>query len=108
MGTILRNTSGGNAARMYRWNGDIMRTPIAVRILPDQKKICQIGDPRSADSMGYLRSGFQAANTYIASVQSVGYQLVNQWMNGTPQWLDAWGGHDPEFVWYQGAYATGA
>lgn len=108
MGTIVRNGGSGTAARIYRWNDLILRTPIVKRILPDQKKICQLGDPMTADSQGYLRGGFQASNTYITSVQSVGYQLVNHWINGTPQWLDAWGNHDPEFVWYQGAYATGA
>lgn len=108
MGTIIRNGGSGTAARIYRWNNLILRTPIVKRILPDQKKICQIGDPRSADSGGYLRAGFQGSNTYITTVQSVGYQLVNQWINGTPLWLDASGNHDPEFVWYQGAYATGA
>lgn len=58
--------------------------------------------------MGYLRAGFQGGNTYTTTVQSVGYQLVNQWINGTPLWLDASGNHDPEFIWYQGAYATAA
>ena len=104
----MRNGGSGTAARIYRWNDLILRTPIVKRILPDQKKICQIGDPRTADSMGYLRGGFIGSGTYINVVQSVGYQLVNQWINGTPQWLDASGNHDPEFVWYQGAYATAA
>ena len=29
-------------------------------------------------------------------------------INGTPRWLDASGTHDPEYVWYQGAYSTSA
>lgn len=27
-------------------------------------------------------------------------------LNGTPLWRNGNGPHDPEFVWYQGAYAT--
>lgn len=108
MGTIVRNNGSGTAARIYRWNDLILRTPIVKRILPDQKKICQIGDPRTADAQGYLRGGFIGSGTYINVVQSVGYQLVYHWINGTPLWLDASGNHDPEFVWYQGAYATAA
>lgn len=105
----MRNTASGSAARMYRWNDYILRSPIIKRILPDQKKICQIGEPRSADSMGYLRAGFQAGNTWNTSVQACGYQVINHLINGTPRWLDAsTGNHDPELVWYQGAYATGA
>lgn len=108
MSTIIRNTASGGAAQIYRYNGSILRTPLTIRVLPDQKKICQIGEPRSADNMGYLRAGFQVNYTYAATVESVGYRLVNEIVNGTPQWLDASGNHDPEFVWFQGAYATGA
>lgn len=108
MSTIIRNTASGGAAQIYRYNGSILRTPVTLRVTPDQKKICQIGDPRSADNMGYLRAGFQGGNTYQTTVESVGYQLLYQIVNGTPQWLDASGNHDPEFVWFQGAYATGA
>ena len=108
MSTIIRNTASGTSARIYRWNDLILRTPIIKRIMPDQKKICQIGDPRTADSTGSLRGGFHGNNTYSNTVESVGHQVLNFMINGRPQWVDASRNHDPEFVWYQGAYSTSA
>ena len=108
MSKIIRNTATGAAARMYRWNGYILRTPITLHLLPDQKKIYQIGDESTRGADGYLHGGFRGGNTYYTTVEQVGYQLVNHMINGTPLWLDASGSHDPEYVWYQGAYSTSA
>lgn len=106
MGIIIRNAqTNGTIGRKV---DTILRTPIVKRIYPDQKKICQIGDPRTADATGALRGGFHASTTYSNDVQAVGYQMVNFMINGQPQWIDASQNHDPEFVWYQGAYATSA
>ena len=103
MSRIIRKTGG----KIYRWNGNILRTPIVIRLQPDQKKVCQIGDPRSKVG-DVIKSGFVGSTTWYNSVQSVGYQMLNYMMNGSPAWIDAWGAHDPEFVWYQGAYSTSA
>lgn len=106
MGVIIRNSqSNGTIARRV---DTILRTPIIKRIFPDQKKICQIGDPKSIDSAGYITTGYQGGSTYESVVENVGYQMINQLINGQPRWLDASSAHDPEFVWYQGAYATSA
>lgn len=102
MSTILRD----NNNVIWRWNNQILRSPIVMTLLPDQKKIYQIGDPRSLGSDGYLHNGFRYNGTSRTAVVTVGRNLVNQMINGTPRWLDASGPHDPEFVWYQGAYST--
>lgn len=106
MGVIIRNSQyNGTIGRKV---DTIIRTPIIVSILPDQSKICQIGDPRTADGMGYLRGGFHGNSTWYNSVESVGYQMINQLINGSPTWMDASGAHEPEMIWYQGAYASSA
>lgn len=73
MSKIIRNTATGAAARMYRWNGYILRTPITLHLLPDQKKIYQIGDESTRGADGYLHGGFRGGNTYYTTVEQVGY-----------------------------------
>ena len=77
-----------------------------IKVLPDQKKIYQIGDPVTTGSDGYLHGGFRYSGTSRTSVRTVGYKLLQRMVDGEPLWLDASGPHDPEFVWYQGAYCT--
>lgn len=89
-------------------NDAILRTPIIKRLTPDQWKIYQVADPHSVGTGGYATGGWQGSNTYGSVVTSVGYQMVYDMIYANHQWLDAAGAHDPEMVWYQGAYATGA
>ena len=103
MSNLVCNTA--SPSHFYKRDGHLVRTPIKVRLQPDEKKIYQIGDQRTADQLGYLHSGFRISYTNVESVQQAGYMLVNQMLNGTPYWLDASGPHKPEFVFYQGAYA---
>ena len=84
-----------------------MRTPLTIRLKPDQKKIYRIGNP--ATNIGSEpRHGYVYTGTYPDAVKIVGYRLVNRMINEQPPWLDASGVHDPEFVWYQGAYCSSA
>lgn len=103
MSSLIRNT--GSNSRLGRRSNLLLRTPIVLKLKPDQKKIYQVGEPSSAQG-GYLRTGFRYSGTNIEAVQTVGYRLVHHMITGTPSWLDASGPHDPEFVWYQGAYST--
>ena len=106
MGFLIRqNISGAKLAR-HASQKLLLRTPITVTLNPDDKWILQIGDPRSIGYDEYLHSGFTGGGTYWTTVQSVGGQLIYEMLNGTPLWRVANGPHDPEFVWYQGAYAT--
>ena len=104
MSTIV--STAQNGGNILRWNNHILRTPFLMKILPDQKKVYQIGDRRTVGSDGYLHGGFRRGGTSRSDVINVGYQLINYMINGEPLWLDASGPHDPEFVWYQGAYCT--
>ena len=106
MSTILRNTASGTSARMYRWNSKILRTPITFRIRPDQKKIYMIGNPATNNAAGEPTHGFVYQGIDLTAVRIVGWRLINRMINEQPPWLDASGAHDPEFVWYQGAYST--
>ena len=104
MAHLVCNTA--NPRHLYKRDGHLVRTPIKIRLQPDEKKIYQIGDQRTADQLGYLHSGFRITYTDEYYVKQAGSLLVNQMINGTPRWFDASGPHKPEFVWYQGAYAT--
>jgi len=108
MSVILRNTASGSSSKMYRWNNYILRSPIIKRILPDQKKICQFGDPRTVAPSGELTGGYRGSGTDSYTVTNVGYQMLNYMVNGQPTWVNAASSHDPELVWYQGAYSTSA
>ena len=44
-----------------------------MKILPDQKKVYQIGDRRTVGSDGYLHGGFRRGGTSRSDVINVGY-----------------------------------
>ena len=80
MGVIIRNSqSNGTIGRKV---DTIIRTPITKRIYPDQKKICQIGDPHTIDSGGGLRGGYKLNGTWSEVVERVGYNMLNYMING--------------------------
>lgn len=106
MGFLIRqNISGAKLARHASQNL-LLRTPITLTLNPDDKWVLQMGDPRSIGADEYLHGGFSGGGTNWTTVQNVGFQLINEIINGTPPWRNANGPHDPEFVWYQGAYST--
>lgn len=106
MGFLIRQNIFGARLARHASQNLLLRTPITITLNPDQNKVLQIGDPRTMDSRGYLHSGFTGGGTYWSTVRSVGGQLIYQMIHGTPLWADASGAHDPEFMWYQGAYST--
>lgn len=65
-----------------------------------------IGNPATNNAAGEPTHGFVYSGIDLTAVRIVGYRLVNRMINEQPAWLDASGAHDPEFVWYQGAYST--
>ena len=62
----------------------MLRTPIITTLNPDQKKVYQIGDPKKRAWDGYSTGGFTGDTTAASVVNSVGYQLINEALNGTP------------------------
>ena len=106
MGFLIRqNISGAKLAR-HASQKLLLRTPITVTLNPDDKWVLQIGDPRSIGADEYLHGGFSGGGTWWETVRSVGGILIYEMINGTPLWRNGNGPHDPEFVWYQGAYST--
>lgn len=106
MGMLIRTTATNGRLTRHSAQKLLLRTPIITTLTPDQKKVYQIGDPKKHAWDGYSTGGFTGGTTDASVVNSVGYQLINEALNGTPLWLDASGPHDPEMVWYQGAYST--
>ena len=106
---VCSNVSTARSRHLYKSNdGHLVRTPIIKRLNPDQWKIYQVFPPAAVGTGGYATGGWQGGNTYSTTVTSVCYQMVYDMIYANHQWLDAAGAHDPEMVWYQGAYATGA
>lgn len=105
MGTIIRNGST-SSSRMYRYNDLILRTPIVLNLAPYERTYYSVAGSYSAGlpNTGYIRS-LSYANT-----QGVGSDCVKAALNptGSQIWRVVSNSHDPEFVWYQGSYATSA
>lgn len=106
MGILIRTSPTNGSLTRHRTQNLLLRTPIITTLNPDQRKVYQIGDPNKRAWDGYSTGGFTGGTTDSYVVNNVGYQLINEALNGTPLWLDASGSHDPEMVWYQGAYST--
>lgn len=105
MSSLIRNIAP-QFTYLARRGNTLLRTPIIARLKPDQKKLYQCGNPATVDAGGFQRSGWIGQGTDAETVTNVGFRLLEYAVNGTPAWIDASGPHDPEFVWYQGAYST--
>ena len=103
---VCSNVSTVRQRHLYKRDGHLVRTPITLRLKPDQKKIYMIGNPATNNSAGEPTHGFVYSGVDAYAVRIVGYRLVNRMIYEQVSWLDASGAHDPEFVWYQGAYST--
>ena len=107
MGILIRNKESNGKLARHSSLKLLLRTPIVVTLNPDTRDLLQFGNPRTLDAAGYCTQGFTGGTRDAYVVQNVGYQLINHMLNGTPRWMKATGGtHDPEYVWYQGAYST--
>jgi hypothetical protein len=107
MGILIRSTSSPSRLARHSSERLLLRTPIITTLNPDERDLLQFGDPAKLDQLGYAHGGYTGGTTDSYVVQNVGHQLINQMVNGSPRWMKASAGtHDPEFVWYQGAYST--
>ena len=105
MATIIRNGSTAGS-RMYRYNSLILRTPIILNLAPYERTYYSVA---GAYSGGYPNTGFIRTLSY-GNTQLVGSDCVKAALNptGSQVWRTVTNSHDPEFVWYQGDYATSA
>ena len=100
-----------NGAHLLRRSSHLVRTPIRVTVplVCDEMAAYQVAD---VYSNGWPAGGFIDYATY-SNVQYAGYRMLCAYRdhsdpNGRVIWRIVTTSHNPEFVWYQGAYATSA
>lgn len=109
MGTIISNGS-----LMYRYGSPalILRTPIHIKLKPDQRAVYQVcGRYSKQGNVWWPNGGFIAKNPNTGDVRQVGADCVSAALHPADQrqtWRSVTSTHDPETCWYQGAYATSA
>ena len=101
----------GNGTKLYRRASKLVRTPITITLQPDQRAVYRCaGVWKQQGSVWWPDGGFVAQNT-MANVASVGYDCLQAYAQHSDTrvgWSTVNTSHDPETVWYHGAYATGA
>ena len=105
----------GNGTNLYRRTSNagarLVRTPISINLNPDQMAVYQVpGTWKQSGNVWWPDGGFIDTNT-ISNIQAVGFNCLNAFISHSDQrigWGPVTGGHLPETVWYQGAYATSA
>ena len=95
----------------YKKSGHLVRTPITINLNPDQRAVYQVaGKYRQDGDVWWADEGFVAQGT-VTNTRQMGYDCLQALTNHS-DWRMGWGivnqSHDPEMVWYQGAYATSA
>lgn len=105
----------GNGSHLLRRivsnRGHLVRTPIRISLRPDDRAWYAVAG--TYNSGGWPLTGYIAQDSYN-NVIAVGGQCIEAYgrpITSRPQYwrqVGASSGHDPEFVWYQGAYATSA
>lgn len=96
---------------LYKKSGHLVRTPITITLQPDQMAVYQVaGSYRAEGSVWWADAGFIAQGT-VANTRQMGYDCLQALLNHN-DWRQNWQyittSHKPEFVWYQGGYATSA
>lgn len=95
----------------YKKSGHLVRTPITITLQPDERAVYQVaGTYRQEGSVWWADGGFIAQGT-VANVREMGYNCLQALLSHGDwrmDWQQVTGSHDPEMVWYQGAYATSA
>lgn len=104
MGKIISN---GNSHRICRYSGSILRTPLTLALSPDDRAYYSVAGGYSGSNPN---TGWILPLNYNNCVQ-VGSDCIKCALNPTTPsqyWRQVTNNHDPEFVWYQGAYSTSA
>ena len=95
----------------YKKSGHLVRTPITITLQPDERAVYQVaGSYRQEGSVWWADTGFIAQGT-VANANQMGYDCLQALFahgDWRMDWQNVASSHDPEMVWYQGAYATSA
>ena len=98
----------GNGSHLYRRDSHLVRTPIKLSLTPDDRAYYSVaGEYTDAH---WPAHGFIEQNTYD-NVWAMGAACIQAYLNPTSalqMWRQVSSSHDPETVWYQGAFATSA
>ena len=103
MGTLVANGS-----TLYRRSSKLVRTPITLTLQPVEMAYYSVAG--SYNNQQLPNTGFIAEDTE-ANVKAVGYNMLQAYNNPRDSrqiWRQATTAHQPETVWYQGAFATSA
>ena len=98
-----------NGTHLLRRSSHLVRTPIGVPLACDEMAVYQVADNYTN---GWPSGGFIDQATYW-TVQTTGRKMLDAYVNhystrGNIIWRKVTTSHQPEFAWYQGAYATSA
>ena len=105
------NSLIGNGVNLYRRNGNLVRSPIVVNVQPSSRAYYAIagGYVNELPRYGFNRNILNEGST-LSATRICGENMTNAYFN-IPQyqrWRSVNTAHDPECVWYQGAYSTSA
>ena len=97
----------GNGTNLYRRNGYLVRTPIIINLNPSDR--AWYGCAGRYDSANWPTGGFIESLTYNNNIK-VGADCIYVYQHPSNKmyWRQVTSAHDPETVWYQGAYSTTA
>lgn len=94
--------------KFYKRDDHLVRTPIKIKLQPDQRAYYSVAG--SYTSSSWPNTGFIESSTYN-NVIAMGANCISHLRsprNALQMWRNVSTAHDPEMVWYQGAYATSA
>jgi len=97
-----------NGNTLYRRSSMLVRTPITLTLQPVEMAYYSVAGTYGSNN--YPDTGFIAENT-LANVKQMGYEMLRQYASPTDPrqiWRQVNTSHQPETVWYQGAFATSA
>ena len=101
----------GNGVNLYRRNNNLVRSPIVVRVQPSARAYYAVagGYVKELPRYGFHRNILNDASTLTAT-RICGEQMTDAYFNipNYQRWRLVNTNHDPECVWYQGAYSTSA
>lgn len=94
--------------KFYKREGHLVRTPIKIKLQPDQRAYYSVAG--SYTSASWPDGGFIEQLTYnnVIAMGAACIQALRSPSSALQMWRSVTTTHDPETVWYQGAYATSA
>lgn len=106
-----RLVADSEGSHLLKRSSHLVRTPIIINLSPDERAYYSVaGSYAKQGNVWWPDGGFIQQNT-MNNVWAVGADCIQAYLNPS-DWQQGWRGvtsaHDPETVWYQGAFAPSA